>query len=43
MERQIAAIKANWDAVCCEANLSETDRIYFWRQFLNPFALARVC
>ena len=37
--RQIAAIRDNWDAVCGEAQLEETDRKYLWRrQFLNPFA-----
>jgi serine/threonine-protein kinase HipA len=40
IEHQIAVIEANWDGVCYEANLSETDRAFFWRrQFLNPFAL----
>jgi serine/threonine-protein kinase HipA len=40
IEHQIAVIEANWDSVCYEANLSETDRAFFWRrQFLNPFAL----
>lgn len=41
IEHQIAVIEANWDKVCFEANLSETDRALFWnRQFLNPFAFA---
>ncbi len=40
IENQIAVIETNWDQVCYEANLSETDRALFWhRQFLNPFAL----
>ena len=39
VEHLIATIEANWDAVCYEANLSETDHAFFWRrQFLNPFA-----
>ncbi|WP_336960571.1 type II toxin-antitoxin system HipA family toxin [Sphingobium aquiterrae] len=40
MDDQIAAIHANWDAVCDEAGLSQVDRALLWgRQFLNPFAL----
>lgn len=40
IEHQITVIEANWDTVCYEANVSETDRALFWRrQFLNPFAL----
>ncbi|MCB1466061.1 MAG: type II toxin-antitoxin system HipA family toxin [Rhizobiaceae bacterium] len=36
---QLRCIGANWNAVCEEAALSETDRNFFWgRQFLNPFA-----
>ncbi|MGZ8271119.1 MAG: type II toxin-antitoxin system HipA family toxin [Methylophilus sp.] len=37
---QLETIRAQWDTVCDEANLSEVDRVYLWgRQFLNPFAL----
>ena len=40
MDDQIAAIHANWDAVCDEAGLSQVDRALLWGwQFLNPFAL----
>src|SRR4029078_8604461 len=36
---QIATVRARWDAVCEEADLSEVDRNLLWRrQFLNPFA-----
>jgi serine/threonine-protein kinase HipA len=39
VEAQLRCIGENWDAVCTEAALSETDRNLFWgRQFLNPFA-----
>lgn len=39
-ERQKELIAANWDSVCDEAGLSETDRKLFWgRQFLNPYAI----
>jgi serine/threonine-protein kinase HipA len=39
VEHQISAIVENWNAVCEEAELSETDRTLLWgRQFLNPFA-----
>ncbi|KGE03801.1 HipA domain-containing protein [Pseudohaliea rubra DSM 19751] len=39
LERQLACIIGQWDAVCAEAGLSETDRAYLWgRQFLNPYA-----
>jgi serine/threonine-protein kinase HipA len=35
---QKKAINTHWTQVCDEANLSETDRAYFWkRQFLNPY------
>jgi len=38
-EAQIRSIGENWEAVCDEASLSETDRNFVWgRQFLNPFA-----
>lgn len=34
------SIRANWDAVCDEAELSPVDRAGLWgRQFLNPFSL----
>lgn len=37
---QKSVIQENWDAVCNEAALDETERTLFWgRQFLNPFAL----
>jgi serine/threonine-protein kinase HipA len=37
---QLTAIRAHWDRVCNEADLSEVDRAFLWgRQFLNPFAL----
>ena len=39
-EHQIQIIKANFDAVCAEAELSEIDKRLFWqRQFLNPYSL----
>jgi serine/threonine-protein kinase HipA len=39
IDRQIELIEREWAAVCDEAELSESDRKYFWgRQFLNPFA-----
>ena len=39
VNRQVAVIEREWDAVCDEAGLSTVDRHYFWRrQFLNPFA-----
>lgn len=38
-EKQKEIIEANWDSVCDEADLGETDRKLFWgRQFLNPYA-----
>ena len=38
-QHQKKAIEENWDAVCDEAGLNETDRNLFWgRQFLNPYA-----
>lgn len=37
---QLETIRAQWETVCDEADLSEVDRAYLWgRQFLNPFAL----
>ena len=39
VENQIAAISKNWNTVCGEAGLSETERALLWgRQYLNPFA-----
>lgn len=39
VKHQVDVVKKRWDAICDEANLSTTDRRYFWRrQFLNPFA-----
>ena len=39
VEQQISAIGENWNAVCEEAGLTETDRSLLWgRQFLNSFA-----
>ncbi len=39
VEAQLRCIGQNWDAVCAEVALSETDRNLFWgRQFLNPYA-----
>jgi len=39
VEDQISAISQNWNSVCEEADLSETDRALLWgRQYLNPFA-----
>jgi len=39
VENQISAISENWNTVCEEAGLSETDRAILWgRQYLNPFA-----
>ena len=39
MEHQIAVLGANWDAVCSEAELADTDRRLQWRrQILNDLA-----
>lgn len=39
IEAQMRCIAENWSAVCDEAELSETERNFFWgRQFLNPYA-----
>lgn len=39
VKHQVDVVKKRWGAICDEANLSTTDRRYFWRrQFLNPFA-----
>jgi len=38
-EYQINVINSNWEFVCMEANINETDKAFLWgRQFLNPFA-----
>lgn len=43
VEAQLKGIAANWQAVCDEAQLSQTDRNLFWgRQFLNPFAFTEL-
>lgn len=40
VDRQIDVIRRDWAEVCERAELSETDRSYFWkRQFLNDYAL----
>ncbi len=42
VEKQIEAIEANWNRVCDEAKLNETDRkLLYGRQFLNPFSTER--
>lgn len=42
IDRQLDCIRTHWDAVCEEAGLSMVDKKLFWgRQFLNPFALER--
>jgi serine/threonine-protein kinase HipA len=39
VEHQLTCIIGQWDAVCTEAGLTETDRAFLWgRQFLNPYA-----
>lgn len=39
IEEQLRCIAENWAAVCDEAELSATERNFFWgRQFLNPYA-----
>jgi serine/threonine-protein kinase HipA len=39
VEAQLRCIGENWDAICAEATLSQTERNFLWgRQFLNPFA-----
>jgi len=35
---QITVIKEQWTTACAEASLSEVDRNFLWRQFLNPYA-----
>ena len=41
-EHQIQIIKANFDAVCAEAELTEIDKRLFWqRQFLNPYSITQ--
>jgi len=43
VEAQLKGIAANWQAVCEEAQLWQTDRNRFWgRQFLNPFAFTEL-
>jgi serine/threonine-protein kinase HipA len=40
VDHQIDVINSNWADVCEQAELTETDRSYFWkRQFLNDYAL----
>jgi len=40
VDHQIDVIKRDWVEVCERAELSQTDRSYFWkRQFLNDYAL----
>lgn len=42
IDRQLDCIRTHWDTVCEEAGLSMVDKKLFWgRQFLNPFALER--
>ncbi|MEY3903040.1 MAG: hypothetical protein RL189_2346 [Pseudomonadota bacterium] len=37
IDHQVKTINKHWTMVCDEANLTETERAYFWkRQFLNP-------
>jgi serine/threonine-protein kinase HipA len=39
-EKQRELIESNWEKVCGEAGLDETNRKLLWgRQFLNPFSL----
>ena len=39
IEAQMKSIGKKWKAVCDEANLTTTDRNFFWgRQFFNPYA-----
>lgn len=43
VETQLRCIAENWQAVCDEAKLGETDRNFFWgRQFLNPYAFTNL-
>ncbi len=40
VDHQIDVIRSDWAEVCEQAELTETDRRYFWRrQFLNDYAL----
>lgn len=40
IDNQINVITDNWESVCSEADLSETEKNLFWgRQFLNPYVL----
>jgi serine/threonine-protein kinase HipA len=39
IKHQVQIIRNQWNGVCDEAQLTETDRQFFWhRQFLNPYA-----
>jgi serine/threonine-protein kinase HipA len=39
VEAQMRCIGENWDTVCTEAALGQTERNFFWgRQFFNPYA-----
>jgi serine/threonine-protein kinase HipA len=39
IKHQVQIIRDHWNGVCDDAQLTETDRQFFWhRQFLNPFA-----
>jgi serine/threonine-protein kinase HipA len=39
IKHQVKIIRDHWNRVCDEAQLTETDRQFYWhRQFLNPFA-----
>ncbi|MFZ4604113.1 MAG: HipA domain-containing protein, partial [Caulobacterales bacterium] len=39
IRQQVATIRAEWQATCDAAGLSQTDRALFWeRQFLNAYA-----
>ena len=38
IDHQIETAENNWQTICDEAQLSQTERTFFWgRQFLNPF------
>ncbi len=39
-EEQVEIIENNWELICDEAQLSESEKKFFWRrQFLNPFSI----
>lgn len=39
VEHQLTCIIEQWDSVCAEGGLTDTDRAFLWgRQFLNPYA-----